>query len=49
MLKSQIALNLAIINYCEIQDHNDRIIENGGELSEFFQSKAAEEGIRKSR
>ena len=47
-LKGTIAHNLAVINYCEIQDHNDRLQrEAGGELGQYMRSGQADEEIEK--
>lgn len=50
-LKSMIAFNLAIVNYSELQDHNDRAIDlqEEGELAQYANSKQAEEERRKER
>lgn len=42
--KSTIAHNLAVINYCELQDHNDRVSTQG---SSIMDSLADEEAIQK--
>ena len=42
-LKSTIAHNLAVINYCEIQDHNDRASQDG--FSSYMSSQAADEAV----
>jgi len=43
-IKSTIAHNLAVINYCELQDHNDRVSTQG---SSIIDSLADEEAIQK--
>ena len=43
-LKSTIAHNLAVINYCEVQDHNDRASEDG--FDSFVSSQAADEAVK---
>ena len=43
-LKSTIAHNLAVINYCEVQDHNDRASQDG--LSQYMSSQAADEAVQ---
>ena len=53
-LKSLIAHNLAVINYSELSDHNDRvleILEHGGDQSLLHYSYSAEsdEAIQKER
>jgi hypothetical protein len=47
LLKSQIAYNLSVINYCEIQDHNDRIANSGGDMDDYVNSQQADEDIQK--
>ena len=47
-LKGTIAHNLAVINYCEIQDHNDRLHRDaGGELGQYMRSGQADEELEK--
>ena len=43
-LKGLIGHNLAVINYCEIQDHNDRVLKGGGD---YLNSEEAEENMSK--
>lgn len=45
-IKSTIAHNLAVINYCELQDHNDRVSTQG---SSIIDSLADEEAIQKEQ
>ena len=44
-LKSTIAHNLAVINLCEVQDHNERVASQGGEVGHYINSKEADEAI----
>ena len=46
-LKSTIAHNLAVMNMCEVQDHNDRVESEGGEMGQYISSKEADEAISK--
>lgn len=45
--KSSLGYNLAVINYCEVQDHNDRIVSEGGSLGQYLGSDEADEAISK--
>ena len=45
-IKGTIAHNLAVINYCELQDHNDRVSTQG---SSIIDSLADEEAIQKEQ